>query len=227
MTSQGKGASMTSTRVSIYIADDHGLVREGLSSVLAREADLEVVGQGSTGREAIAAVRELRPDVVIMDVAMGDMNGMEATRQILKEAPETRVIAVSSYGGRRHVMGMLKAGALGYVVKSEVFDRLRMAIREVLRGNVYLSPSIGATVVGLLRDNDTAGVAAEVLSDRERQIVQLVAEGFSSSAIGSKLNISPSTVETHRRNIMRKLNLHNVAELTRFAIREGMTSVDG
>jgi DNA-binding NarL/FixJ family response regulator len=213
--------------VTIYIADDHGLMREGLCAVLAREPELEVVGQGASGREAIAAIRELRPDVVIMDVAMGDMNGMEATRQVLKDMPESRVIAVSSYSGRRYVLGMLKAGALGYVVKAEAFDQLRLAIREVLRGNVYLSHSVCPTVVDLIREEDTPDPVEALLSARERQIVQLVAEGCSSSLIGEKLNISPSTVETHRRNIMRKLNLHNVAELTRFAIREGITTADG
>jgi DNA-binding NarL/FixJ family response regulator len=213
--------------VTIYIADDHGLMREGLCAVIAREPELEVVGQGASGREAIAAIRELRPDVVIMDVAMGDMNGMEATRQVLKDIPEARVIAVSSYSGRRYVLGMLKAGALGYVVKAEAFDQLRLAIREVLRGNVYLSPSVCTTVVDLIREEDTPDPVEALLSARERQIVQLVAEGCSSSVIGEKLNISPSTVETHRRNIMRKLNLHNVAELTRFAIREGITTADG
>jgi DNA-binding NarL/FixJ family response regulator len=213
--------------VSIYIADDHGLVREGLSVVIGREENFQVVGQGSSGREAVAAVESLHPQVVIMDVAMGDMNGIEATRQIIKAQPKTKIIAVSSYGAHRYVLGMIRAGAAGYVLKSEAFVQLRLAIHEVMKGNSYLSPLVSATVVGALREDGATGDSDQTtLSSRERQIIQLVAEGFSSPDIGDKLNISVATVDTHRRNIMRKLDLHNVAALTRFAIREGLTSVD-
>jgi len=159
---------------------------------------------------------------------MTDMNGMDATREILRLTPDCRVVAVSSHSDHRHVVGMLKAGATGYVLKTEAYGQLRQAIDEALQGNVYLSPSVSAAVVDMVRgDFDDGATTPAVLSDRERQIVQLVAEGHSSVSIGEKLNISASTVETHRRNVLRKLDLHNVAELTRFAIREGLTHVDG
>lgn len=215
------------TRTTVYIADDHGLVPEGLAAVLDRDPDIDVVGLGATGREAIAAARKLSPTVIVMDVAMTDMNGMEATREVLRHAPACLVVAVSSHSDHNHVVGMLKAGATGYVLKTEAYSQLRHAIDEALQGNVYLSPSVGNAVVDMLRSSAGGPTALELLSDRERQIVQLVAEGHSSTDIGAMLNISASTVETHRRNVLRKLDLHNVAELTRFAIREGLTHVDG
>jgi DNA-binding NarL/FixJ family response regulator len=216
----------TRTKTTVYVTDDHGLVREGLCAVIEGEPDLEVVGLGASGRDAVQAARELHPDVIVMDVAKNDMNGMEATRIIKRVAPECRVVAISSHGDQRHVVGMLKAGACGYVLKSEAFGQLRLAIAEAMAGNVYLSPSVSGAIVDVVRgESDEAGLA--ILSEREREIVQLVAEGYSSGAIGSRLNITPSTVETHRRNVLRKLQLHNVAELTRFAIREGLTHLDG
>jgi len=215
------------TRTTVYIADDHGLVREGLAAVLDRDPDIDVVGLGATGREAIAAARKLSPTVIVMDVAMADMNGMEATREVLRHSPGCHVVAVSSHSDHNHVVGMLKAGASGYVLKTEAYSQLRHAIDEALQGNVYLSPSVGNAVVDMVRGGAGEPTVQELLSDRERQIVQLVAEGHSSTDIGDMLNISASTVETHRRNVLRKLDLHNVAELTRFAIREGLTHVDG
>lgn len=215
------------TTTTVYIADDHALVREGLCAVIEREPGLEVAGHGASGRDAVRAVSRQCPDIVVMDVAMNDMNGMEATREILRRHPHCRVIAVSSHGDQRNVLGMLQAGASGYVLKSEAFDRLKLAIAEAIEGRIYLSPSISTRTADALRSGPHDPGATPTLSNRERQIVQLVAEGCSSAEIASRLSISPSTVETHRRNVLRKLGLRNAAELTRFAIREGLTHLDG
>jgi DNA-binding NarL/FixJ family response regulator len=215
-----------STRV--LIADDHQMLRESLRSLLESEDDLEVVGEAADGRAAVAMARTLAPDVVVMDIGMADLNGIEATRQIRAENREVKVVALSMYSDRRSVLRMLEAGASGYVLKSAAYDELRRAVRVVRNGKNYLSPDItGEVIEEHVRppsDPDTSTYTA--LGPREREIVQLLAEGHSSARIAERLYISVRTVETHRRNIMKKLHLHNVAELTKYAIREGLTSLD-
>jgi two-component system NarL family response regulator len=214
--------------IRILLADDHQMFRDGLRSILASEDDLEVVGEAGDGRTAVAMARTLVPDVVVMDIAMPDLYGVEATRQIKGDNPEIKVIALSMYPDRRYVTGMLEAGASGYVLKAAAFDELRRAVRVVSEGKHYLSPDItGVVIEAHVRPPSEADTAPDTtLGPREREIVQLLAEGHTSPEIAQRLHISPSTVATHRRNIMRKLGVHNTAELTKYAIREGLTSLD-
>lgn len=214
-------------KVRILLADDHELMRDGLRSVLEREPDLEVVGEAGSGREAVERVRELKPNLVLMDVAMADLNGIEATQQIHAECPETKVVALSSHSDRRYVVSILRAGASGYVLKSDAYEELRRAVRAVIGGRSYLSVAVAGGVLESLRAGGQEGSVYELLGPREREVLQLLAEGLSSPEIAGRLHISTSTVETHRRNLMRKLDLHSVAELTKYAIREGLTSAEG
>jgi two-component system NarL family response regulator len=215
--------------VRILLADDHQMLRDGLRSILASEEGLEVVGEAGDGHTAVALARELRPDVVVMDIGMHGLNGVEATRLIKAENPRVKVLALSTYSDKRYVLSVLEAGASGYVLKASAFDELRRAIRAVSENKEYLSPDItGAVVEARVRKPTEPGASVyTVLGSREREVLQLLAEGCSSPEIARRLHISASTVETHRRNIMRKLNLHSIAELTKYAIREGLTPLDG
>jgi DNA-binding NarL/FixJ family response regulator len=203
-------------------------VRDGLRAILEKESRIEVVGEAQDGRTAIELVRALTPDVVIMDIAMPDMNGIEATRRICAES-SSRVIALSFYGDKRYVENMLDAGASGYVHKGAAADELVRAVRAVMHGKHYLSPEVtGAVVesyVGRKKGRDAS--AYSVLGPREREVLQLLAEGKTSPQIARSLSIATKTVETHRRNITKKLDLHSVAELTKYAIRQGLTSAEG
>ena len=210
----------------ILLVDDHRMLRESLRSILETDAGLSVIGEASSGREAVRLARELRPDVVVMDVAMRDMNGIEATRQICGEGSTIKVVALSSHSDRRYVNAILDAGASGYVLKANAYDDLRRAFEAVLHGRKYLCAEVTGDVVDAARRAPRAEAAYEILAPREREVLQLLAEGFTSSEIGARLSVATSTVDTHRRNLMRKLDLHNVAELTKFAIREGLTPLD-
>jgi len=212
----------------VIIADDHRMLRELLCGLLEREADMEVVGSAANGRELIAQVRDRSPDVVVVDIAMPELNGIEATARIVARNPKVRVIALSAYADRRYVLEMLKAGAVGYVIKASAGTELIRAIRAVAAGQSYLCPEVAGTVIGSVREagmrhRAPAGQPSP-LGSREREVLQLIAEGHRSQAIAKRLSISVATVDTHRRNIMRKLQVHTVAELTKFAIREGLTS---
>jgi two-component system NarL family response regulator len=209
----------------ILLVDDHAMLREGLRSILRAESDVEVVGEAADGNSAIELARTLAPDIVVMDVGMPDLNGMEATRRIRAGSPGTRVIALSTHSDRRYVLGMLEAGAAGYVVKVSAYDELRQAVRTVAGGRVYLSPQIADVVLAAHVATSPTG-AAKLLGSREREVLQLIAEGHRSPEIARRLHISAHTVETHRRNLMQKLGLHSVADLTRYAIREGITQAD-
>jgi len=213
----------------IVLADDHRLMREGLKTLISGESDLEVVGEAEDGRSAVSLALELLPDVVIMDVAMPHLNGIEATRQILKQAPSVRIIALSMHSDRRFVGEMLKVGASGYLLKDGAFDELVRAIRAVLAGQVYLNPRIASIVVEhhVRRPKAENASVWSVLTAREREVLQLLSEGKTSKLIAAQLHISAKTVESHRRQITDKLGLRSVAELTKYAIREGLTSVDG
>ena len=213
--------------IRILIADDHKILRDGLRTLLAGEPDLAVVGEAENGRQAVAAVQSLAPDVVIMDVAMPELNGIEATRQIKALAPATRIVALSMHADRRYVSEVLKAGASGYLLKSCAYDDLSRAIRAVYANHVFLSPEIAGVVVDSFVRAPAAAepTAFGVLSPRELEVLQLVAEGRSTKEIAAALFLSPKTVETHRRNLMDKLDLHTVAELARYAVREGLISL--
>jgi DNA-binding NarL/FixJ family response regulator len=189
---------------------------------------MEVIGEAENGRKALKMAEKIRPNVVIMDVTMPDMNGIEATRKMLTEVPGVKVIALSMHSDRRFVLGMLEAGASGYLMKDCAFDELAKAVRSVATGQTYLSPSIADVLVKGYLDkvNEKISVARSPLTEREREILQLLAEGRSSKEIAAHLGVSVKTVETHRRNMMQKLNMRSVAELTKYAIREGLISVE-
>jgi len=211
----------------VLLADDHALMREGVRSILEREPGVEVVGEAASGREAVSMCRELSPEVVIMDVAMDDLNGMEATRRIRERGDSVRVIALSSHNDSRFIAEMIRAGAAAYVLKENAYSELRRALKAVQRGDTYLCPAAAGQAADLIRNPGSGGGTPwQILGPREREVLQLIAEGHSSPDIAERLCISANTVDTHRRNIMRKLELHNVVELTRYAIREGLTRVD-
>ena len=215
-------------RITVLLADDHKIMRDGLRSLIEREPDMEVVGEAADGRRTVQLVRELSPDVVIMDVTMPHLNGLEATRQIVAEAPKVKVIALSMHSDRRFVAGMLRAGGSGYLLKDCAFEELVHAIRTVTANQAYLSPAItGIVVEDYVRHVPPRELSAfSVLTSREREVLQLLAEGQTTRGIASRLHTSVKTIETHRRHIMGKLDISGVAELTKYAIREGLTSLD-
>jgi two-component system NarL family response regulator len=204
------------------------MLRDGLRAVLALEEDIEIVGEAEDGLAAVEMAQRLVPDAVLMDIGMRGLNGVEATRRITAENPEVRVIALSTYSDKRYVLSMLEAGASGYVIKAAAVDEMCRAVRAVAEGKRYLSPDIAGVVVDAhIRAPDQAAAASSsILGSREREILQLLAEGHTSPEIAQRLHISPSTVDTHRRNIMRKLDVHSIAELTKYAVREGLTPLD-
>jgi DNA-binding NarL/FixJ family response regulator len=208
------------------LADDHKMFRDGLRALIEKEQDIKVIGEAENGRTTVQLARELSPDVVVMDIGMPDLNGVEATRQIVTQCPSVRVIALSMHSDKRFVTEMLHAGASGYLLKDCAFQELAQAIRTVARNQAYLSPRIAGVVV-----TDYAGrlpaTKVAALTPREREVLQLLAEGKNTKEIASALNVSVKTVETHRAQIMERLDLHSVAELTKFAIREGLTSLEG
>lgn len=213
--------------LNVLIADDHRILRQGLRSLLENEADLKVIAEADDGRAAIAAADAAPVDLVIMDVAMPGLNGIEATRKLLAIRPALKIIGLSMHTDRRFVSEMLKAGASGFVSKDSAFEELIQAIRTVLTGKVYLSPSAAGVVVDdYLRRNTPAEPGAfSALTTREREVLQLMAEGRNTKQIAMDLHVSIKTIETHRRQIMEKLDVYSVAELTKYAIREGLTTL--
>ncbi len=214
--------------IRIILADDHKLMRDGLHALLEREKGLEVIATAENGRVAVQLTRKLSPDVVVMDVSMPEMNGIEASRQILSEKPDTRIVALSMHSDRRFVEGMLRAGVSSYVLKDSPIEELSYAIRAVMENRAYFSQEIAQTVVkGYLSKLDTSEEAvAPLLTPREREVLQLIAEGKKTKQVAELLSVSVKTIETHRRQIMEKLNLRSIAQLTKFAIREGLTSLE-
>ena len=216
-------------KIRVLIADDHKIMLAGLRSLLEKQNDIDVVAEAENGRKAVQKAQETKPDVVVMDVSMPDLNGIEATTQIIESVPETRVVALSMHSDKRFVLGMLRAGAAGYLLKDCASQELANAITQVAAGKKYLSPEITGVVIDdfLQGGNaDNVDTVTAVLSAREREVLQLIAEGWSTKQIASHLYVSIKTIETHRRQIMKKLDLHTVADLTKYAIREGLTSVE-
>jgi DNA-binding NarL/FixJ family response regulator len=214
--------------IKILLADDHKIMREGLRSLLERQSGVEVIAEAENGRTAVRLCRELKPDVVIMDITMPDLNGIEATRQIISETPGIKVVGLSVHSDRQFVEGMLKAGASGYLLKDCAFQDVISAVQAAAANEIYLSPRVAGFVVeGYLRSAAKGlSSASTALTAREREVLQLLAEGRSRSQIADILHLSPRTVETHRREVMDKLDIHSTADLIKFAIREGLTSLE-
>lgn len=211
--------------VKIIIADDHKIMRDGLRNLLEKESGLEVVAEAKNGREAIQLTEQLRPDIVIMDISMDDLNGMDATRTIVGKGWGTKVIALSMHADKRFVAGMFEAGAMAYLLKECAYNELIQAIRQTVSGRTYLCSMISGVVIRdyiqRMRKNE-----ASLLSPREKEILQLLAEGSTTKRIADQLKVSVKTVETHRQHVMEKLNIFSIAELTKYAIKEGITSLD-
>ena len=212
--------------IRIILADDHTIVRHGLNKLIQQQEDMEVIAQAADGHSTIELTRELSPDMVIMDIGMPDLNGIDATQQIVREFPQIKVIGLSMHSGKKFVIEMLKAGASGYLLKDCALEELTTAIKAVASGKTYLSPSITDVVVEnyVRHSKKKESSAFSLLSQREREVLQLMAEGKTTKQVGLKLHISPKTVEGHRLRIMEKLNMDSVAKLTKYAIQEGLTS---
>ena len=215
--------------IKIILADDHQIIREGVRSLLDKEPDMEVIGEAKNGREAVEMVVRLLPDVVVMDIGMPDLNGMEATRHITEQASDVKVLALSMHSDRQFAAGILAAGASGYLLKDSAFEELAEAIRSIVRGQCYLSPGITGVVLNDYVErmaNPSNCLPFAMLTKREREILQLLAEGWATKRIAEELHVSIKTVETHRQHIMDKLELRSLADLTKYAIREGLTSLE-
>jgi two-component system response regulator NreC len=215
--------------IRVLIVDDHKIFRDGLRQLIEKETGMEVVAEAENGRVALKLAEKLKPNVIIMDITMPDMNGIEATRRIIGGKTDIKVIALSMQSDRRFVLGMLEAGASGYLLKDCAFGELANAIRQVSAGKTYLSPNIADVVVKgyLNKMHDPSPAGNALLTSREREVLQLLAEGLTAKEIGTRLFLSIKTVETHRRNIMDKLKLRSIAQLTKYAIREGLVALDG
>jgi two-component system, NarL family, response regulator NreC len=214
--------------IRIVLCDDHQIIREGLRSLLDKQSDMRVVGEGTNGNEAIRLAKVHKPDVIVMDVAMPDLNGIAATRRLHEEQPRLKILALSMHSDRRFVTGMLEAGACGYLLKDCAFSELANAIRTVASGGLFISPRIAGSVLQeFTRHTNPAHRLTKVeLTSREKEILQLIAEGRSTKDIAASLYVSIKTVESHRTHIMQKLGVHSVAMLTKYAIREGFTSLE-
>jgi DNA-binding NarL/FixJ family response regulator len=213
--------------ITILIADDHTLMRQGLRQILTQHPEFEVIAEAESGAQAVEAARTLQPDVAIVDIAMKELNGIEATAQIARHAPRTVVLILSMYSDERYVMRAVRAGARGYVLKNSAGEELAEAIRQVERGKPYFSPAVSRIFHdGLARLQDPAGVddRYELLTERERHVYQLLAEGNSNKDIANLLNLSLHTVETHRARIMEKMDIHSTAELVLSAVRRGLVT---
>ncbi|HZU27495.1 MAG TPA: response regulator transcription factor [Bryobacteraceae bacterium] len=210
-------------KVSILIADDHDIVRAGLKALLERQEDIEIVGEASDGMQAAALAEQLSPSIVVLDIAMPQLNGIDAAAQILRRTPDIKIIILSMYGDEEFLVRALAAGVKGYLLKDDVQADLLRAVRAVAAGRSFFSPAIAQTLAeDYVRQLQKKGLqdSYELLSERERQILQLLAEGKSNKDIAALLNVSPYTVETHRAHLMQKLNLHNTAEIVLYAVRK-------
>ncbi|HEV7669341.1 MAG TPA: response regulator transcription factor [Thermoanaerobaculia bacterium] len=212
--------------VRILLADDHEILLDGLRALLEKESDFTVIGVARDGREAVEKAHSLMPDVVVMDISMPGLNGIDATRQITAKRPEVKVLCLSAHAEPRFVEAMLEANASGYLLKDYSHESLVQAIRHMIANEVYICPRVGYAVVRALKaERPSATATTEPLTDREREILQLIAEGHSTKEIAGRLFLSIKTVGTHREHLMEKLGIHSVAGLTKYAIREGLTEV--
>ncbi|MBU0481749.1 MAG: response regulator transcription factor [Proteobacteria bacterium] len=214
--------------ITVLLADDHKIMRAGLRSILEKSAKVSVVAEAEDGRQAVKLASQFRPDLVIMDISMPKLNGIEATRQIMADLPETKIIALSMHSDKRFLVEMYQAGAVGYLLKDCAAEELEQAVRTVAGNKRYLSPEIAGVLLDDYMDRFQSKPAdtALALSTREREVLQLIAEGWSTKNIADHLYISIKTAESHRRKIMKKLDLHSVADLTKYAVREGLTSLN-
>ncbi len=224
-----EGVVASLKKIQILIADDHKIVRDGLKTLINKKGTaVRVVAEADNGRQAVELARQAHPDVVLMDVIMPNMNGIDATRAIVKNIPGVRVIGLSMHDEKRYVLGMFEAGASGYLLKDCSFNELHTAIRDVVGGKLYLSPQISDMVISeyINRTQNHSYSPCAILTPREREVLQLYSEGMVSKEIAAHLNICTKTIQTHRLNLERKLNLHGIAELTKYAIREGLVSIE-
>lgn len=210
----------TTRKIRILLADDHSVVRQGFRALLERQLDMEVIAEATNGREAIQLAETLRPDVIVMDVAMPELNGIEATRRIQEASPQSRVLGLSMHKDAVYVRELLRAGARGYLLKDAIDTDLIGAIRAVARGDGYISPAVSDAVLSDYRRHVTDPI--DLLSSRERQVLQMIAEGRTNKEIANLLNLSVYTVEAHRGRLLEKLNVHSTSELVRFAVRHGL-----
>jgi len=211
------------TNVTVLLVDDHTIVRQGLKALLNAEKNITIAGEAQTGREAVELAAQIRPGVVIMDLAMPRLNGAEATRQILKAVPSAKVIVLSTYGDDEHVQQALAAGAAAYLLKQTAAEDVVDAIREVIKGNAYFSPAIAKRLrEQTVQSNETPRTPDVELTQREAEVLQLIAEGYANKQIAAELNLSVKTVEKHRQQVMQKLNIHNIAGLVRHAAAKGI-----
>ena len=211
---------MQSKKIRVLLADDHTILRRGVRMLVDSQLDMEVVGEAKTGREAIDEARRLKPDIVVMDVSMPELNGIEGTRQICDELTQTKVLALSMHKDSVYVREILRAGARGYLLKDSEDDDLLKAIRAVARGEAFLSPAISDAVLTDYRKHVSNPI--DLLTSREREILTMIAEGKANKEIATILNLSVYTVESHRGSVMEKLNLHNTGDIVRFALRNGL-----
>ena len=211
--------------IRLLMADDHTLVRAGMRTLLQTLPDVEVVAEASDGREALKLIEQHRPDVVLMDISMPQLNGLEATARVAKEFPQTRVIILSMHASEEYVLQALKAGAVGYLLKESDIAELELAIKSVARGESYLSPAVSKHVISdYVRRTGSETTSLELLTPRQREVLQLIAEGRSTKEIARILNVSVKTVETHRMQLMERLDIHDVAGLVRYALRVGLAA---
>ena len=216
----------TNKIIKILLVDDHRMLLHSLKEAIDRETDMDVVAQAENGRKAVKLAGEIHPDVIIMDISMPELNGIEASRQIVAKYPEQKILTLSMHADKHYVMGMLKTGVLGYVLKTNAFEELAHAIRQVASGNFYVSSEItGVVVNSAIKGTADNFCDNKALSSREIEVLQLVSEGKNNEYIAEALYISKRTVEIHRRNIRKKLGLDTVAELTRYAIKKGIISL--
>lgn len=213
--------------IRLLLVDDHAMMRDGMHALLSKEPDIEIVGMAGDGREAIELLDNQTPDVIVMDIGMPNLNGIDGARIITRDFPNVRIVALSMHRDKRFVMAMLEAGASGYVAKDSIASELLRAIRAVHSGQKYLSSDVAGSVIenATTRQSPVAGISTASLAPREREVLQLIAEGMTSGEVANMLNLSVHTVDTHRKNIMKKTGIHSVAELTKFALREGITTL--
>ena len=207
-------------RIRILLADDHAVVRQGFKMILGAQPDMEIVGEAGNGREAVELAEQIKPEVIVMDVSMPELNGIEATRRLGESTPHTRVLALSMHKDSVYVREILRAGARGYILKDSVAADLVSAVRSVAAGEGYISPQVSTAVLDDYRRHVTNPI--DLLTSREREVLQMLAEGKTNKEIATVLNLSVYTVDAHRGRIMEKLNLHSINEMVRFAVRNGL-----